>query len=55
LGYFKNPTNIPSEGASVEAQLMQSAANVLFHKLEAEKLLATLQQEHPIKEVPTTK
>lgn len=55
LGYFKNPTNIPSEGASIETQLMQSAASVLFHKLEAEKSLALLQQKHPIKEVPTTK
>lgn len=55
LGFFKNPTNQPLEGASLETQLMQSAASVLFHKLEAEKILGTLQEQHPIKEVPTTK
>lgn len=54
-GYFKNPTDVTSDDASDEAKLMHSAASVLFHKLEAEKILATLQREHPIKEVPTTK
>jgi hypothetical protein len=36
-------------------QLMRDAANIVYNKMEAEKLLALMNEKNPIKDVPTKK
>ena len=52
---FNGPVPVEFDPENLELQLMRDAANVVYHKMEAEKLLSFMRERNPIKTVPTKK
>ncbi|MDY2511182.1 DUF1836 domain-containing protein [Weissella confusa] len=52
---LQGPVPVEFDPDHLDLQLMRDAANVVFHKMEAEKLLELMRKRNPIEEVPTTK
>ena len=55
MARLQGPVPVEFDPDNIDLQLMRDAANVVFHKMEAEKLLAIMRERNPIKEVPTKK
>ena len=53
MARLQGPVPVEFDPDNIDLQLMRDAANVVFHKMEAEKLLAIMRERNPIKEVPT--
>lgn len=55
LARFAGPVSDTFDASNLALQLMRDAADVIYNKLEAEKLLRLMQENNPIKEVPNSK
>jgi hypothetical protein len=55
LERLQGPVPVEFDPENLALQLMRDAANVVYNKMEAEKLLALMNAKNPIKEVPNKK